>query len=563
MRECRSGPGGERNDDSGQEFTKHYNLERESIPIEPTTVDGDCMTSATATDRHFSLAPSSPLAPFLAALEEQFGCLVEPPQEVIRTYYDSFDWRLLDGGGRLWHEQEGRESRLFWSGSVQIEWRQRGAVPRFSWDFPHNAMRSMIAPLLEMRALLPQVKLHLTRHIIRILDQEQKTVVRICLEENRVAVPHGEEGSVLPLAVRLEILPLRGYQEESAALHRWLTTLPYLHKSAPDLLEEALAVTGEVAGSYSPKLHFHFTPEMSARQAACEIHRFLLAVMESNLAGVQGDIDSEFLHDFRVAMRRTRSALGQIKGVFDPERVAHFAQRFAWLGQITGPTRDMDVYLLGYCDYRDRLPKPLRSDLDPLRDFLIAHQRQEQRQLAKQLEGSEFQQLLTEWRDFLTHEASHDGGPTLGEVVDRRIDRLYRKVIKEGKAINDHTPAEALHELRKRCKKLRYMMEFFQSLYPAPEISRLIREIKRLLDHLGEHQDLEVQAEKLRHFAHQMAAEGEVSADTFLAMGMLVGDLLRQQQQKREDFYQQFSSFAERRNRRLLNDLVTRRGELT
>ena len=41
-----------------------------------------------------------------------------------------------------------------------------------------------------------------------------------------------------------------------------------------------------------------------------------LQTLRINEDGVRKDLDSEFLHDFRVAVRRTRSALSQIKGVF-------------------------------------------------------------------------------------------------------------------------------------------------------------------------------------------------------------------------------------------------------
>ena len=114
----------------------------------------------------------------------------------------------------------------------------------------------------------------------------------------------------------------------------------------------------------------------------------------------------------------------------------------------------------------------------------------------------------------------------------------------EGSAITQESPAEDLHELRKSCKKLRYLIEFFRSIYPNKDVAELIKGIKTLLDNLGEFQDLQVQAFKLREFAHQIFSEGNVPADTLLAMGMLVDELLNHQQEARAQFADRFAAFA-------------------
>ena len=38
-------------------------------------------------------------------------------------------------------------------------------------------------------------------------------------------------------------------------------------------------------------------------------------------------------------------------------------------------------------------------------------------------------------------------------------------MLRDGGAITPASPPESLHELRKRCKELRYLLEFFGSLY--------------------------------------------------------------------------------------------------
>jgi len=132
---------------------------------------------------------------------------------------------------------------------------------------------------------------------------------------------------------------------------------------------------------------------------------------------------------------------------------------------------------------------------------------------------------------------------------------MFQRVLKDGMEINDESPAESLHDLRKDCKKLRYLMEFFQHLYPGKKITRLIKSLKELLNHLGNFQDLEVQADKLREYARQMVDEGETPHSTLLAMGMLVDGLLRRQQQVRLEFAERFTKFSRPENQRIFKAL--------
>jgi CHAD domain-containing protein len=128
-------------------------------------------------------------------------------------------------------------------------------------------------------------------------------------------------------------------------------------------------------------------------------------------------------------------------------------------------------------------------------------------------------------------------------VADDRIWTMYRRVRKEGRAMSPASPPEDMHELRKSCKKLRYLVEFFDSLYPKQEVRQLVKLFKVLLDNLGKFQDLAVQADHLREMAQRMRDEDRASTDTLLTMGILVGDLLEHQHRAREDFAQIFACF--------------------
>ncbi len=136
-------------------------------------------------------------------------------------------------------------------------------------------------------------------------------------------------------------------------------------------------------------------------------------------------------------------------------------------------------------------------------------------------------------------------------VISERIWKVYRRVHREGSAIQSDTPAEALHQLRIVCKKLRYLVTLFGSLYEVEDVQRLRAPLKALQDNLGDFNDLEVQQDHLRLFGHEMLEEGLGNAETFMAMGRLVQQLGFRQKQERRRFHTRFAGFSKKSNRSL------------
>jgi CHAD domain-containing protein len=97
--------------------------------------------------------------------------------------------------------------------------------------------------------------------------------------------------------------------------------------------------------------------------------------------------------------------------------------------------------------------------------------------------------------------------------------------VRRGKRIAADSPSEQVHELRKRCKELRYLLEVFRPLCADAPYRPLIKELKALQDTLGEFQDGEVQREAVREFAALMMEQGAAPPATVLAMGELAAQL--------------------------------------
>src|SRR5260370_307976 len=115
-------------------------------------------------------------------------------------------------------------------------------------------------------------------------------------------------------------------------------------------LDAALAAAGRGPGDYTSQINVCLTPAMPAGAAVTAVLLDLLSTLEANVPGTIRDIDTEFLHDLRVSVRRTRSVLKLVGNVLPAEFAQKFRPEFKWLDDLTTPTTDLDVYLLDHPD---------------------------------------------------------------------------------------------------------------------------------------------------------------------------------------------------------------------
>ncbi len=273
-----------------------------------------------------------------------------------------------------------------------------------------------------------------------------------------------------------------------------------------------------------------------------------------NLDGMLQDLDPEFLHDGRVAVRRARTLLSELGSVLPARSTAVLRRELTWLGGPTGRARDLDVFLQSMLASREDLPAALATDLDPLVVFLEGRRLAAHQELAKALSSRRHRQLLERWQRFAETLARPRRGrgplrPTAHAAASRQLWTLFRRAIAAGRELGPEAAPEALHRLRLRLKKLRYMLELFRWLYTPAEVERLVISLKALQDHLGKLNDLAVQSVFLERTAHDMAAAGKVPVATMLAIGRLLERWHGQALQERRRFLRAFARFDSKRNR--------------
>jgi CHAD domain-containing protein len=311
-------------------------------------------------------------------------------------------------------------------------------------------------------------------------------------------------------------------------------------------LDAVLATGGLAPGEYTNKIDVELSSTMPGRLALAAVLRRLLDTLEANVWGTVRDIDTEFLHDLRVSVRRTRTALKLGAGLLPAGLATQYRPAFKWLGDLTTPTRDLDVHLLTFAAGAAELTSASPDDLDPFHRYLTQRRAVEQARLARALRSPRFRALVAAWRDVLDGLTAPGQGPDAAQAVAKIIGRAHRRVLREGGAITAESPSEDLHDLRKRCKELRYSLEFFASLYDPPTHRRAVRELKGLQDCLGTYQDCQVQQEEIRVIATEMLAAGEVPATALLAMGDLASHVGQRERRARGEFASRFAAFASR-----------------
>ena len=496
------------------------------------------------------------------------------PARATRTWLDTFDWRLYKAGLTLQQVTTRGSSQLilFGPGGEQlIAAPSRGR--RLRWPaqaeaLPPGTVRDRLTPVIGNRALLPVVTVTSQATDLRLLNQDQKTVARLGVDALTVSpLPHhrpevqpppGTPPALDPLPTRLTVHEVRGYPAAARRARQVLTSATGVSVSRQTALDAALAATGRHALDYTGKVDVKLRPAMPAREAVALLLLQQLDTLEANVDGVLHDVDTEYLHDLRIAVRRSRSALKLLGDVLPGDLTLRFAAEFRWLGDLTTPLRDLDVQLEGLPTMAAGLVAARPADLEPFRVYLGRRRGAARRTLNRELRSDRFAAVLGDWRKALTvpKAGRRPSRPRAADLAADRTRRAYSKVIRMGAAITDDSPAESLHTLRKRCKELRYVLEFFASLHDPAAQRAMVGDLKRLQDCLGEFQDCEVQQLEIQALAAAMLARQAAPAPTLLAMGEVAGQLGRRQQQARAEFAGRFTAFAGSAGRRRLAALT-------
>lgn len=482
----------------------------------------------------------------LEQLEKGFDLKAIPAQRRNESYFDTFDGALYAAGYLL----RKRGMKLFLTDLDDEPIAGGPAVKAnhfFAWEISAPELREVLRPAAGIRALSRVCSRRISREVVQLRNDDGKMVARVVYRYGSAAAEK-REAALQPL-VRIE--EIRGYESAFEKASQLLQAAglsgPVEGRNSLNHILDALELPSLFSSS---KYTLALDKDILLGQAVAEIGCCLLAAMEVNHQGVIEDRDTEFLHDFRIAVRRTRSLLSQMKKYLPEAQLAFFQNEFKWLGSVTGPVRDLDVYLLMKEDYAGMLPPQLHRGLEEFFVTLESRRTGSMEAMRKALKSERYAGLTEEWRHFL--ENDRQGWPGAERrcqpIARKAICRRFEKIMQNGLKIDVHSGDDDLHRLRIQGKKLKYMLEFFRSFYVPEEIDFFHGQLKKLQNNLGDFNDISVQLQMLEEHAGFLPTGTRRSLRIGGAIGGLITHLSGKHAKVRRKFEKTFAAFASAEN---------------
>ena len=212
------------------------------------------------------------------------------------------------------------------------------------------------------------------------------------------------------------------------------------------------------------------------------------------LAAFEADRDEEYVHQLRVATRRSMAVLALCREVLPRKRSRWFRRKLRRIRRAAGAARNWDVMLqrlTAYC-----------QDLEPHQRSLPlqwARSRREQAQVELERLGRKLPpRRLKRRRAALLRRIRWRGAqpaPRFGAVARAALGRAAERFASAARG--DMSQLQDLHLLRIRGKQLRYALEVFAAAFDPALRKRVYPLVQQLQDQLGELNDYAMACELL------------------------------------------------------------------
>ena len=233
------------------------------------------------------------------------------------------------------------------------------------------------------------------------------------------------------------------------------------------------------------------------------------ALQDADLMVRTGQPDA--VHQVRVACRRLRSTLAAFRPVLDRSQTDRLREELAEVGSALSPTRDAEVAL---AHLRELVAaQPVELVLGPvaarLQQAAIKDEQAGDVHARRTLSSAGYLQLRDDLDALvaeppLTEAAGRPADEVLREVLARTARRLTHAV----EAAQDSDEDEALHDVRKAAKRLRYTADAAVPVLGRP-VADLVSALKGVQEVLGERQDTFITRPLLQQIGLQAFAAGE------------------------------------------------------
>ena len=324
------------------------------------------------------------------------------------------------------------------------------------------------------------------------------SLIELALDQGRV-FSGGHSQAVCELEVELK----QGLPIDAAALARqwcnahglWLSTIAKSMKG--QRLGRAVPF-----GAATPAASPDYSKQATGHEIVTAVVALCLAQVLPNMSEVaSGSQQSDHVHQLRVGIRRLRTALTELgdladaAAVIDPKWKGALIHVFRALGahrdhsnQVTvlqpqmlaagGPDLHSDAAKSPIVDTCQRADVQSLADLNSLAD------------LGELVRAPDFQDALLGLIAFVQYRCpspTHTSN-SLKKTMSRRLNKLYKSAMRDGKRFLSLAP-EQQHDVRKRLKRLRYLIEFAAPLFAVRKVQHMTAALKPVQNALGLYND--------------------------------------------------------------------------
>ncbi|HUJ73350.1 MAG TPA: CHAD domain-containing protein, partial [bacterium] len=292
----------------------------------------------------------------------------------------------------------------------------------------------------------------------------------------------------------------------------------------------------------SPPAELSLSPQDGMRMACRKILRAEAWRMRASFHGARRDIDPEYVHDFRVATRRSRFALKLFAGILPEGAADHMRGELAWIAGLLGAIRDVDV-LHARLEAQFLLMEAGADFQAAIRGRLGVARGRAQEEMSAALQSERCLFLLNTLEN--TPGAAGEDAEGSGAVdaaspaflARRRIDKAFAQLQRwRGRPAEELQDTE-LHRLRILFKRLRYTCDFFRPIL-TPRVGELIKSFVSYQDCLGLHHDAVVALEILKGLPHGQPSDSEEYAMSLGALMQVQRTVLKEQRARFLDLWQ-------------------------
>ena len=425
-----------------------------------------------------------------------------PPERNESTYYDTADLRLARWGASLRHRPgEGWTVKLPAERDAPFLVRPE-IVFEGDGERPPAAALELVRGFVRGEELRPRVRMTTIRRRTELHDADGRLVAGVV--DDAVSVRNGEAPA--------------SFRELEVEIGE--NTTPELLDALVDRLRQAGAGAPTQTAKYiralapsSPLLPEIAVPDLDADSPAGDVVRRALALSVIRLirhdAVVRLDLDSEGVHQARVATRRLRSDLRTFRPLVDRAWSTSLRDELDWLARRLGEVRDGDVLLERLRERASELSEPDQDAVAPVLASLAEARNAALTKLLEALRGPRYVALLDRLVEAADAPALRDGAEEAAvDVVPQLVRRPWHKLTKRVEALGEHPSDADLHDVRIRTKRARYAAEAV-----APVVGKsaqaFAKAAARLQDVLGDLHDAVVAAAWLEEWARQRGAPAE------------------------------------------------------